>query len=89
MQLKTVVDIAGWSGAVLILGAYGLISAGKMQARSALYQWMNLAGAIGFIINSGWNGAWPSVGLNVVWVGIAVTAMTRNSRRAPPSVTRE
>jgi hypothetical protein len=89
LQLKTVVDVAGWSGAALILGAYGLISAGKLQARSALYQWMNLAGAIGFIINSGWNSAWPSVGLNVVWLGIAVVAMKRNSRRAPPSVTRE
>lgn len=89
MQLKTFVDIAGWSGAALILGAYGLISAGKLQPRSALYQWMNVLGAIGFIINSGWNGAWPSVGLNVVWFGIAVVAMTRTPRRAPPPISRE
>jgi hypothetical protein len=89
LQLKTFVDIAGWSGAALILGAYGLISAGKLQPRSALYQSMNLAGAIGFIINSGWNGAWPSVGLNVVWLGIAFVAMMRRPRRTPPSVTRE
>ena len=89
MQLKTFVDIAGWSGAALILGAYGLISAGKLQPRSVLYQGMNVVGAIGFIINSGWNGAWPSVGLNVVWLGIALVALMRRPRRAPPSVTRE
>ena len=89
MHLKTFIDIAGWSGAALILGAYGLISAGKLQPRSALYQWMNLAGAIGFIINSGWNGAWPSVGLNIVWLAIALLAMLRHPRRAAPPVRRE
>lgn len=81
MQLKTFVDIAGWTGAALILGAYGLISAGKLQARSALYQYMNIVGAVGFIINSGWNGAWPSVGLNIVWLGIGMSALMRLWRK--------
>ncbi|HUE10985.1 MAG TPA: hypothetical protein VMQ54_08610 [Steroidobacteraceae bacterium] len=80
MQFKTFIDIAGWSGAALILGAYGLISTGKLQARAALYQWMNILGAAGLIINSGWNGAWPSAGLNVVWLGIAIYALQRNPR---------
>jgi hypothetical protein len=72
---KTFVDVAGWSAALLILGGYFLISSNKIQPRSPLYQWMNIVGAIGFIINSGWNGAWPSVGLNVVWLGIGVYAL--------------
>jgi hypothetical protein len=84
LQLKTFVDIAGWSGTVLVLGSYALISSGKLQPRSALYQSMNVIGAIGLAINSGWNGAWPSAGLNVVWLGIAVLAMRRNRRRATP-----
>jgi Na+/proline symporter len=68
----------------LVLGSYALISSGKLQPRSALYQGMNLVGAIGLAINSGWNGAWPSAGLNVVWLGIALVAMRRNRRRARP-----
>jgi hypothetical protein len=80
VQLKTFVAIAGWSGAVLILGAYGLISTGKLQSRAALYQWMNILGAAGLIINSGWNAAWPSAGLNVVWLFIALDALQRNRR---------
>ena len=56
MTLKTFIDIAGWSAAVLILGAYGLLSFGKIQPRSVLYQWMNILGALGFIINCSWNG---------------------------------
>jgi hypothetical protein len=27
-----------------------------------------------------WNGAWPSVALNVVWLGIATYALRRNTR---------
>ena len=84
MQLKTFVDIAGWSGTVLVLGSYALISSGKLQPRSALYQWMNLVGAVGLAINSGWNGAWPSAGLNIVWLGIAIFAMRRNHVSATP-----
>jgi hypothetical protein len=76
------VDAAGWIGAILILVAYALNSSGKLESRSLLYQWMNILGAIGLIINSGWNRAWPSVGLNVVWFCIAVHAVTRGRVRA-------
>jgi hypothetical protein len=76
--LKQFVDIAGWSGAALILGAYILLSLGRLPARSPIYQWMNIVGAAGFIVNSGWNGAMPSVALNVVWLGIALYALKRN-----------
>jgi hypothetical protein len=80
MQLKTLVEVAGWSGAALILGAYALISSGRVQPRSAPYQWMNILGATGFIINSGWNGAFPSAGLNVVWLFIGIYGLTRSRK---------
>jgi hypothetical protein len=67
---------------MLILGAYALLSFGKIEARSNVYQWMNLVGAVGFIINCAWNAAWPSVALNVVWVGIAIYALRRNRKTA-------
>jgi hypothetical protein len=80
MTLKTFVDLSGWMAALLILGSYGLLSFGMIQARSPIYQLMNILGAFGFIINCTWNGAWPSVALNVVWVGIGVYALRRNRR---------
>ena len=43
---------------------------------------MNIVGAAGFIINCAYNNAWPSVALNVVWMGIAIYALRRNSRAA-------
>jgi hypothetical protein len=42
---------------------------------------MNVVGAIGFIINSGWNGALPSAALNVVWAGIGGAALWRIATR--------
>ena len=39
------VEIAGWAGAALILGAYLLLSMGRLTGQSALYQGMNVVGA--------------------------------------------
>ena len=74
------VEIIGWAAALLILGAYGLLTAGKLHARSPAYQWMNVVGAAGFIVNSGYNGAFPSAVLNVVWAGIGIYALWRIGR---------
>lgn len=81
MIFKIFVEVAGWAAALLILGSYSLLSFGRIQARAPLYQWMNIAGALGFIVNCTWNGAWPSVALNVVWMAIAIYALRRNARR--------
>jgi len=77
MMLALFMEVVGWIGALLILAAYGLLSAGKLDAKSPAYQWLNVVGAIGFILNSGWNGAWPSAALNVIWVGIGLVALVR------------
>ncbi|MDP9085395.1 MAG: hypothetical protein M3N02_01330 [Pseudomonadota bacterium] len=71
---------------MLILGAYFLLTAGKLAARSAAYQWMNVVGALGFIINSGWNGAIPSATLNVVWAGIGIVALIRMRQGRTPAI---
>ncbi len=71
------IEAAGWTGACLILGAYILLSAGKMQGNSPVYQWMNVIGAAGFVLNSGHNGAIPSMVLNIIWAGIGVFTLWR------------
>jgi hypothetical protein len=47
LTLRTFISLAGWSAAALILAAYALLSFGKIQARSWIYQAMNIAGAAG------------------------------------------
>ena len=67
----------GWAGAILILGAYILLTLGRIQAQSVAYQAMNVFGAAGFIINGWANGALPSATLNIIWMGIGVYALWR------------
>ena len=50
---------------------------GKLTGRSPLFQWMNLVGAAGFVINSGYHGAIPSAVLNIFWLMIGVVALWR------------
>jgi quinol-cytochrome oxidoreductase complex cytochrome b subunit len=66
--VEIAVEIAGWAGAVLILLAYLLLSAGRLTGQSLVYQVMNVVGAAGFIINGWWHGAIPSAALNVLWL---------------------
>jgi formate hydrogenlyase subunit 3/multisubunit Na+/H+ antiporter MnhD subunit len=75
------VAIAGWCGALIILLAYGLLSTGTLESRSAAYQLLNVVGAIGIAINSGWNNALPSAVLNVVWAAIAIYALATAHRQ--------
>jgi hypothetical protein len=79
--MKLAIEIIGWTGAALILAAYALLSAGKLRAESLTYHLMNILGAAGFVINSGWNGALPSAAMNVVWIGIGVYAIRKQRRR--------
>jgi len=71
------IEAAGWIGAALILGAYILLSAGRLKGDSLAYQGMNVVGAAGFILNSGYHGAIPSVAINVLWIGIGAFALWR------------
>ena len=71
------VEIAGWTGASLILLAYLLLSAGKLTGQSLGYQAMNVVGAAGFIVNGWWHGALPSAALNVLWLLIGAFASWR------------
>lgn len=79
-MVDVLVEVVGWLAALLILVAYALLSTGRLRAGSRWYQGLNLAGAAGFVLNSGWNGAIPSAALNVVWMGLASYALWRPPR---------
>jgi hypothetical protein len=74
-MLEIAIEMVGWAGAALILGAYALVSMGRLEGRSAMFQWMNIVGAAGFVINSGWHGAIPSTVLNIIWIGIGAATL--------------
>lgn len=79
---RLLVDVVGWAGVVVLLVAYALVSTRRIEGDSAIYQILNLGGAALLIVNSFYYGAFPSVVVNVVWIGIAVFALVRGKRMA-------
>ena len=78
-MLKFAIEVIGWVAAALMLSAYLLLTTGKVTASSKLYQWFNVLSGAGFIINSGWNGAYPSAAINVVWMCIGLYGVAKVS----------
>ena len=78
--MNQLIEIVGWSGAALVLLAYGLLSAHKLSSRAVSYHVLNIAGSIGLALNTYWNGALPSAAVNLIWMSIGAHALWRNSR---------
>ena len=73
-------NIIGWAGVAILLIAYWLVSTGRYQGDSVRYQVLNILGACMLIVNSFYFGAYPSVGVNIAWVGIALYSLIRISK---------
>jgi len=74
---RIIIDILGWVGTITYLVAYGMVSQKKVEGDSSLYQGMNLFAGILLIVNTVYLKAYPSAGLNLAWIGIAVFTLGR------------
>jgi hypothetical protein len=79
------IDVVGSVGAALLLVAYGLTSTGRLPSEGGRFQLLNLMGALALTANSAYHGAWPSAGLNIVWIVIGVAALVRGHRKPASS----
>lgn len=70
--MKLLVNVVGWLAAITMLAAYVLLTLGRLKASSSSYHWLNIISGVGLMANSGWNGAYPSVFINVVWLAIGL-----------------
>jgi hypothetical protein len=81
--LKIAVEIIGWVAAAMMLSAYVFLTTGRLSSRSKLYQWLNVLSGAGFIVNSGWSGAYPSAFINVMWMAIGLYGVFRGAQVHP------
>lgn len=70
----------GWIGAALLLAGHALVSTSRLSGDGLPYQVVNLVGAVALMVNSAYNAAWPSAGLNLVWAVIGVAALVKLAR---------
>ena len=85
MYPKLLIDILGWTGSILYLLAYALVSAKKTEGDSLLYQGINIFAGMLLVIYTLSLGAYATTGLNAVWVVIGLLTLgrkwlTRNRR---------
>ncbi|MGB9835145.1 MAG: CBU_0592 family membrane protein [Candidatus Saccharicenans sp.] len=80
MKADFLVNVAGWTGALLLLLAYLLVSSRKLAGDSLIYQLLNLAGSLFLLLNAYHFGALPSVGVNSVWIGIALFTIIKGRK---------
>ena len=77
MSLDLIINILGWTGSVLYLLAYALVSMKRTEGDSLLYQGMNIIAGSLLIIYTFSLGAFATTGLNVVWVAIGLFTLGR------------
>jgi hypothetical protein len=78
MTERLIIDILGWIGSVLVVGAYALNISGRLHATTKAYLWANLVGSAFLIVNTLTYGAIPSAMVNIIWVGIALWGMFKH-----------
>ena len=77
------IEIIGWIGAVLIVGAYFFNITGQLKSSSMVYIISNLLGGIFFTINTFVHQAYPSMIVNIIWVVIAIGAIIKKDKSSP------
>jgi hypothetical protein len=77
MYPKLLIDILGWTGSILYLLAYTLVSLKKTEGDSLLYQGMNILAGSLLVFYTLSLGAYATTGLNTVWVAIGLFTLGR------------
>lgn len=77
MPSNPIINILGWTGSILYLLAYALVSAKKTAGDSFLYQGINILAGLLLVIYTLALGAYATTVLNVAWVAIGVFTLGR------------
>lgn len=77
MDVRLVVDLIGWTGALALLTAYALVSTKRVEGDARSYQLLNAFGGAFLIVNTLYYGSYPSSLVNLVWVTIAMLTMVK------------
>jgi hypothetical protein len=74
------IEIIGWTGTLLIVGAYFLNINGKIKSTAVAYILANLVGGILFSIYTYSHRTYPNMVVNITWVFIAVAALMKKDK---------
>jgi mannitol-specific phosphotransferase system IIBC component len=73
----TIEEFSGWTGAILVLIAYYMVSSGKAKADAVGFQLINIIGASFLIFYTHALEAYASMAVNGIWVGIGLCSFIK------------
>ena len=71
------INFLGWTGSILYLLAYALVSMKKTEGDSLLYQGINILAGVLLVIYTLALNAYATTSLNAVWVAIGLFTLGR------------
>jgi lipid-A-disaccharide synthase-like uncharacterized protein len=74
-------DVIGWTGVVVYVAAYALLSADIIKANRYAYHAMNAFGAVALVIYSNAVADVPNVVVNAIWLFIAAVSLLKMLRK--------
>jgi len=77
MTITILINILGWTGSIMYLVAYALVSAKKTQGDSVLYQSINIIAGIFLVIYTFTLEAYATMALNGIWAIIGIITLGR------------
>jgi hypothetical protein len=72
---RLALEVAGWSGTVLLLAAFVLNTTGALSSHSVVYLVMNAAGSAGVGANALVKRTWPAFAIEAAWCLIALVGL--------------
>jgi len=77
LTTNLLIEILGWTGSILYLLGYTLVSLKKTDGDSILYQGINIVAGVSLVIYTLSLEAYATTGLNAVWVAIGLFTLGR------------
>ena len=77
MNTSFLIEILGWTGSIMYLLAYALVSLKKTEGDSLLYQGINIVAGVFLVIYTFTLEAYATTGLNAVWIAIGLFTLGR------------
>lgn len=76
-----IINVVGWTGSILLIVAYWLVSKKRIAPESFIYHSLNIIGSLLLIVNTYYYGAFPSTAVNIIWVFIGFFYITKYMKK--------
>ena len=79
--MDTIFEVIGWTGSLLLIIAYVLVSSKRLSPEEAKYQLINLGGALCLLVYASYTYAYPFILVNFIWLVIGINFLFKIYRK--------